>query len=127
METTVYAVMIWVAAVTGWDMPAYRPDILPLTNEVSARLGGTACASFVPSIGGHGTIFLGSCAKDEDVVHEVVHFFQQERGEEPQTSEEECLFELKAEEIENLWKVAHGRPESRPYYELCGRFIEPTR
>ena len=123
MEATLYAAMIWVSAVTGWDMPPYRPVILLMTNEVSARLGGAACASFVPSAGAHGTIFLGRCAKGEDVVHEVVHFFQRERGEDPRTSREECLFELKAEEIENLWRAEHGLPEARPYYELCGKFV----
>ncbi len=124
MEHMVPALVLWIATATGWAVPQNLPAIAPMTPEISARLGGMACASFIPSIGSHGTIVLGSCARDEDLVHELTHVFQRSRGEDPQTSREECLFELKAEELENRWRSEHGLPEDRPYRELCGKFMK---
>ncbi|MFY9462303.1 MAG: hypothetical protein WAP51_03835 [Candidatus Sungiibacteriota bacterium] len=124
MEATLYAAMIWVSAVTGWDMPPYRPAALPMSPAINAITGGMSDAVFFPNVGPHGTIYFQRGVDEAVIVHEVVHFFQRERGENPRTSKEECLFELKAEEIENLWRAERGLPEARPYYELCGKFMK---
>lgn len=124
VEQLMPALILWIASVTGWQVPAARPDIQSMSPEISARLGGMAYVSFVPSIGPHGTIFTRQGAEESDLVHELVHFYQQEQGREARTAREECLVELEAEHIENLHRRANSRPESRPFYELCGRFVE---
>lgn len=93
--------------------------------EISARLGGMASTSYVPSIGEYGTIFTRPNSGENDIIHELVHFFQRYQQRDAKTAKEECLFELEAEHIENLWQKEHGLMESKPYQELCGKFI-PT-
>ena len=125
MEVIVAAALVFVNSLTGWQIPEQTPKILIDEQRVFLNSGRDAAYQ------GEGVILVRevTASLSPELVHEIVHFFQekQNRLHKNNTSREECLLESEAEVIENEFRKNLGLELASFYSQLCLKALEAVK
>ncbi|MDP3725698.1 MAG: hypothetical protein Q8R36_00700 [bacterium] len=125
MDSLIAAAVLFVVSVTGWAAPDQPIKIVIDEEQIFLNSGRTAAYQ------GNGIILLGKLpeALTYELVHEVVHHFQDVQGRihRNNTSKEECMLEVEAERIGNILRKRDGLAKIDFYEKLCEPAFRETK
>lgn len=125
MDTLIKAVVLFVISITGWTTPDQTIKVIIDEKQVFLNSGRDAAYQ------GDGVILVRElpATLTPEFVHEVVHHFQYAQGRmhKDNTSREECMLEVEAERIENVFRRRAGMVESDFYEKLCEPAFRETK